>query len=89
MYEVIWGEVRKNKQVETLREALQLAKEKIGENVCFLPYVVDEGGCIIAVVTDDANDLTIHRLIAQNQIEREDRKVWEEFQEWVSPGFGR
>ncbi len=79
IYEVTWGP-RLGQKVRGLAAALKFAKDQgdtRGHGA--VVGVWDDGGAVIAVVTDDANGLTLHRLIPEAWIEEDDKAIWCEY----------
>ena len=60
-FEVVYG-IRKGKKFATAQDAVIFAREKAKDIGSGLVVPVWYGGVAIAVVTDDANGLTVHRL---------------------------
>ena len=61
-YEVTWGP-KSGKKVRDIETAIQLAKEKVvSMEGAASALVWEDSLVVIALVTDDANGLTIHRL---------------------------
>jgi hypothetical protein len=79
IYEVTWGP-RLGKKVRGLAAALKFARDQaqtVGSGV--VPAVWEDGGKVVAVVTDDADGLTVHRLIPEAWVEEDDKAVWCQF----------
>lgn len=85
-YEVTYAQ--HGKRFCTLVEGLRFAVDTAKVISSLMPPLVwDEAGVVVAVVTDDANGLTCHRLVPEQHVEDDDKVAWNLI--GGSPGFNR